>query len=293
MEIEGEPAFDRSDPPLVDYRTVSPGYFDALRLPVVAGRGLEESDHERAQPVAVVSRSLAARYWPGRDPIGRRFRAGDESTPWITVVGVSGDHIHHWFSRRSYPTCYRPYKQDPRVDLAFALRTTGDPEAIAPAARLAVSAVDPYQPAYQVWSMRRSISQSTIGLQYVAAIMAVFGGLALVLAISGVYGVMSYRVSLRTHEIGVRVALGASAGDVLRLTMAQAAGLTAAGLVAGGAAGLAASRALSATLMGTIPFDAPTFAAATGFLAAAALLAAYVPARRALAIDPARVLGGR
>jgi ABC-type antimicrobial peptide transport system permease subunit len=121
----------------------------------------------------------------------------------------------------------------------------------------------------------------------------VFGGLALVLATSGVYGVMSYRVSLRTQEIGVRVALGASAGDVLKLTMAQAVRLTAAGLVVGGGAGLAAARALSATLMGTIPFDAPTFALATAFLAAGALLAAYLPARRALAIDPARVLAGR
>jgi putative ABC transport system permease protein len=240
--------------------------------------------------VAVVSRSLAERYWPGRDPLGRRFRLGDEHAPWLTVVGVSGDHIHQWFTRRNYPTSYRPFAQDPRTDVTFALRTTGHPEALAPAARLAVSAVDPSQPAYNVWSQRRAISLSTIGLQYVAAIMAVFGGLALVLAITGVYGVMSYRVNLRTQEIGVRVALGASARDVLRLTLAQAVRLTAAGLVVGGAAGLAAARAISSALMGTIPFDAATFAVATAFLATTALLAAYVPARRALAIDPAQAL---
>jgi len=290
IQVEGEPAPDRSDPPFVDNRLVSPGYFEALGLPLLAGRGLRGSDDEAALPVAVVSRSLAERYWPGRDPLGRRFRVGDENTPWITVVGVAGDHMHHWFSRRNYPTCYRPYTQDPSSDLAFALRTTGDPEALSPAARLAVSAVDPYQPAYQVWSMRRAISLSTIGLQYVAAIMAVFGGLALVLAITGVYGVMSYRVSLRTQEIGVRVALGASARAVLQLTMGQAMRLTATGLLVGGAAGFAAARAISAALMGTIPFDAATFAAATAFLATTALLAAYVPARRALAIDPAQAL---
>ena len=121
-------------------------------------------------------------------------------------MGVSGDVVQHWASRRNYPTCYLPYAQDPQADIGFALRTAGDPEATTPAARVAIAAVDPDQPAYQVWSMRRSISVSTIGLQYVAAIMAVFGGLALVLAISGVYGVMSYRVSLRTLEFGVRVA---------------------------------------------------------------------------------------
>jgi putative ABC transport system permease protein len=290
IQIEGEPAFDRSDPPLIDDRAVSPGYFETLRLPLVAGRGLLASDEESTLPVAVVSRSLADRYWPGRDPLGRRFRIGDEHAPWLTVVGVSGNHIHQWFTRRNYPTCYRPFAQDPRTDLSFALRTSADPEPLAPAARRAVSEVDPSQPAYNVWSQRRAISLSTIGLQYVAAIMAVFGGLALVLAISGVYGVMSYRVSLRTQEIGVRVALGASAGDVLQLTMAQAVRLTGAGLLVGAGLGLAASRALSAALMGTIPFDATTFAVATGFLATTALLAAYVPARRALAIDPALAL---
>jgi putative ABC transport system permease protein len=291
IQVEGEPAPDRSNPPAVDLRTVSPGYFDTLRLPILAGRSLGPADDEKSLPVAVVSRALGERYWPGRDPIGRRFRLGDENTPWITVVGVSGDVIHHWATRRNHPTCYRPDAQGPATpNISFALRTAGDPEAVAPAVRLAIAAVDPDQAAYQVWSMRRAISISTIGLQYVAAIMAVFGGLALVLAISGVYGVMSYRVSLRTVEIGVRVALGASHGDVLHLTMAQALRLTAAGLVLGSALGLAVAKAVSATLMGAVRFDAPTFVLATGVLAATAVLAAYIPARRALAVDPARAL---
>jgi len=290
IQIEGQPPFDRSNPPVVDMRTVSAGYFETLRLPIAAGRALTAADDEKALPVAVVSRSLAARHWPGLDPIGRRFRLGDEKAEWLTVVGVAGDIIHHWASRRNYRTCYRPFAQDPGPNLGFALRTTGDPEATATAARLTIAAVDPYQPAYDVWSMRRSISISTIGLQYVAAIMAVFGGLALVLAISGVYGVMSYRVSLRTLEIGVRVALGATFGDVLLLTMAQALRLTAAGLLLGGGLGFAFGRVLSATLIGAIALDVPTFALATGLLAATAVLAAYVPARRALAVDPARAL---
>lgn len=290
IQIENEPAFDRSNPPVVDSRIVSSGYFEALRLPVVAGRALSGSDDEKSRPVVVVSRSLADRYWPGRDPIGRRLRLGGDDSPWTTVVGVAGDVINQWASRRSYPTCYRPYAQAPSADVGFAVRTTEDPESLGAAARLAIAAVDPYQPASKVWSMQRSISVSTIGLQYVAVILAVFAGLALVLAVSGVYGVMSYRVSLRTLEIGVRVALGASAGDVLRLTMTQALRLTGLGLLLGSGLGLAASRQLSSILLGTVSFHAPTFAAATGLLGATALLAAYVPARRALGVDPARAL---
>src|SRR5262249_5114581 len=185
------------------------------------------------------------RYWPGRDPLGRRFRLGGAAAPWITVVGVSGDAINHWAARRNSPTCYRPFAQDPRFDIGFALRTAGDPDAAAAPVRPALAAVDPAQPAYDVASLRRSLSVSMVGLRYMAGIMAVFGGLALVLAISGVYGVMSYRVSLRTLEIGVRVALGASAGDVLQLTMTQALRLTAAGLLLGGGLGLAAAKAVS------------------------------------------------
>jgi putative ABC transport system permease protein len=290
IQVEGEPPFDPSDPPRAQYRTISPSYFDTLRQPVVAGRALDARDDEHAVPVAVVSRSFAERFWPGRDPLGRRFRTGGEDTPWITVVGVCGDVIHHWFSSRNRPAFYRSYAQDPRFDIAYAVRTTDDPEAVASAARLAISSVDPYQPAYDVRSMVRSIRMSTIGLQYVAGIMTVFGGLAVVLAVSGIYGVMSYRVSLRTQEIGVRVALGASSHDVLKLTMGQALWLTGLGLLLGGGLGLAGARALSAALMGVVAFDSATFALFTALLALAALLAAYVPARRALSVDPALAL---
>jgi putative ABC transport system permease protein len=290
IAVEGEPTFDRTNPPVVDDRAVSPGLLATLKIPILSGRSLDASDNEKGLPVAVVSRSLAERYWPGRDPIGRRFRLGGDEAPWLTVVGVSGDIIQQWVARRNYPTCYRPYAQDPLLDMGFVLRTTGDPEALIPSARSVISGVDPYQPAYQLWSMRESISLTTIGLQYLAAVMAAFGGLALVLAISGVYGVMSYRVSLRTLEIGVRVALGASAGDVLRLTMTQAFRLTIVGLIAGGAAGLAVAKGLSGVLEGAIPFDAATLVVTTGLLAATALVAAYIPARRALAVDPAEAL---
>jgi putative ABC transport system permease protein len=293
IEIEGQPLATGSEPPEVEARSATPSLFDTLRLPLLEGRALEPADDERAPGVAVVSRSMAERFWPGLDPIGRRFRVvgKDKQAPWVQVVGVSGDVIQQWAMRRNAPTFYRPFAQDPSSNLAFAVRTrAAAPETLAGGARRALRAVDPDQPAYHVKSMRRSIAQSTIGLQYVAAIMAAFGALALVLAVSGVYGVMSYRVSRRTLEIGVRVALGASRFDVLRLTLGQAARLSALGLLLGSGLAFAAGRFLSATLRGAVAFEPAVLAGVTALLAVAALVAAWVPAQRALGVDPARAL---
>lgn len=292
IRIEGDAAKDASELPSADYRAVSPEFFTTMRIPVLAGRGFDARDDARpdGRQVAIVSRAFAERYWPGLDPLGRRFQAGDATAPMVTVVGVSGDVIHQWFARRNYPTFYRPFEQEPRLSVSFVARTEGDPATLAQDARRAVATVDPYQPAFAVWSMRRSLDNATIGLRFVAAIMTSLSGLALLLALSGVYGVMAYRVSLRTLEIGVRLVLGASKADVLRLTMGQAIRLTAAGLALGAVAGVALSKMLSSTLQGAVTIDAPTVLGFSALLAASALIAAYVPARRSLRIDPARAL---
>lgn len=292
IRIEGDPTQEETDLPIADSRTVSPTYFETMKLPLYSGRLINsrDDDAEGALPVAVVSRAFAERSWPGLDPIGRRFRAGEPTAPMVTVIGVCGDVIHQWFARRNQPTYYRPYAQEPRLSLSFVVRTTGDPEALGPSARRAVAAVDPYQPAFGVRSMRRSIDSATIGVRFVASIMTSLSGLALLLALTGVYGVMAYRISLRTLEIGVRRALGASRGDILRLTMGQAVWLTAGGLALGGAAGVGLSRLLSSLLQGAVAVDLSMVLGFSGLLAAAALLAAYVPARRSLGIDPARAL---
>ncbi len=290
IEIEGEPLREGVEPPRVDVMLVSLGYFDVLRLPLQGGRGFDGGDDESRRPVAIVSRAMADRYWPGRDPLGLRFRVVGDDEPWLTVVGVSSDVIHHWLLKRNAPTFYRPLRQAPRQALSFALRTTGDPEALAAAARGVMASLDPDQPADDVRTMRSLIRRSTIGLQFVAAIMAAFGVLALVLALSGVYGVMSYRVSLRTLEIGVRVALGASRAEVLKLTLGQATRLAALGLAIGAGLAVGVARALSAALHGAVTFDAGVLATLTAALGAAALFAAFVPARRAVGIDPARAL---
>jgi predicted lysophospholipase L1 biosynthesis ABC-type transport system permease subunit len=242
--------------------------------------------------VVVVSRSFAQRFWPGQDALGKRFRtvSREGEQPWLTVVGVCGDVVHQWVTRRNYPTMYVPMRQDPRTRLALALRTTGDPEALAPSVRRALMEIDPDQPADDLFSMRRAIHRGTIGMQYIAGIMAAFGVLALVLAVSGVYGVLSYRVSLRTVEIGVRMALGATKRNVLSLTLGQALRLAALGLGAGVVLAFGMGRMLSSALRGAVASDPALVAAVTAALALASLAAAWVPALRAMRIDPAAAL---
>ena len=292
VEIEGQPLVKDAEPPNVDARWVEPGYFGVMRLPLLQGRAIEEGDDGDAPRVVVVSRSFAERFWPGQDALGKRFRtvAREGDQPWLTVVGVCGDVIHQWVTRRNYSTMYVPMRQEPRTRLAFALRTTGDADALGPAVRRTLMEVDPDQPADDVLSMKRAIHRGTIGMQYVAGIMAAFGVLALVLAVSGVYGVLAYRVSLRTVEIGVRMALGATRANVLSLTLGQALRLAAVGLGVGVVLAFGMGRLLSSTLRGAVASDPALVGAVTLALALASLAAAWVPARRAMAVDPAAAL---
>jgi putative ABC transport system permease protein len=262
----------------------TPAIFETLGIPIVSGRGITDADRDGAQLIAVVSESLAKRFWSGEDPIGRRIKVGDG--PFLTVVGVCGDIIHDWFGRRNAPTLYRPLAQAPVGYMAVLLRTSRDPASLTAAARAAVRAVDPAQAVFDVMTLRQMLRERTLGLRYVAAIMAIFGGLALLLAVVGVYGVMAYLVTQRTHEIGVRIALGATTRDVLRLTVGQAGWLTAIGVGLGVVLSLALGRLIEAGLLGAATTDARLTALLAGTLIAAALAAAYIPARRAATIDP-------
>jgi putative ABC transport system permease protein len=284
FEIDGRPNPDPANPPEVDYRAATPTFFDTMRIPVLRGRGFTAADREDTEPVAIVTQALAERYFAGADPIGRRIRLGTGS--WATVVGVSGDVIHDWFGRRRYPTVYRPYVQAPTSNVAFAVRTEGDPAALTLAAGRAVRTVDPGQPVFDVHTMREQLRLRTIGLQYVAVVMAVFGGLALLLAIVGVYSLMAFVVAQRTHEIGVRIALGATRGDVLRLAVGQTARLTAAGALLGLVLATALGRLMEAGLLGVVSSDARLSIGFAAVLVLAALAAGYIPARRATTIDP-------
>lgn len=283
IEIEGYPNPDPASPPRVDYRTVTPSIFETLELPVLAGRALTDQDRDTL-PVAMVSESLARRYWPDADPLGRRLKLGDG--PWITVVGVCGDVIHNWFVRRNSPTVYRPMAQAPSGAMALLLRTSGDPTAVAADARRALRNVDDVQPVFDVMTMRAQLMLRTLGLRYVAGIMTAFGGLALLLAVVGVYGLMAYTITQRTHEIGVRMALGATRRDVLRLAVGQTGRLAAIGVGLGVGLALALSRLIEAGLLGVAPNDLRIVAAFAAVLVTSTLVAGYIPARRAATLNP-------
>jgi putative ABC transport system permease protein len=288
-EVDGDLIPNPLDRPEADYRTITDEFFVALGIPLLGGRAFTSADRVDTQPVAIVSESFARRHWPKADPIGKRLRFSDRD-PWVTVVGVSGDVIHNWFGRRNYPTVHVPYSQNPTRSLAMIVRTTGDPDGLAAGARAAIRAVDPSQPAYEVHSMRRSLRERTVGLQFVGGVMFVFGGLALVLAVIGTYGVMAYMVTTRRHEIGVRMALGATRSDVLRLTVRHTASLTAIGVALGTALAILLSRLMEAALFGLTATSAPLVAGLAAVLAISALAAGYFPARRAAGLDPSIAL---
>jgi putative ABC transport system permease protein len=288
IEIEGHPAPDSSSSPSVDFRTPTTEYFSTLRIPVLRGRNFTSADGEDAAPVVIVSDSMARKFWPNEEPIGRRLRV--VNGPWLTIVGVFGDVIHDWFNRRNTPAMYRPFRQAPTDYMCLVIRTAGDPATLAPAARRALLGVDPDQPVFEVMTMRRALHERTIGLLYLSAIMAVFAAMALLLASVGLYALITYLVAQRRHEIGVRIALGASASDVVRLTVGQALRLTLTGAAIGLVLSIALSRLMEAGMLGIATSDARVFAGFAAVLIVTALLAGYVPARRAAAIDPITAL---
>jgi putative ABC transport system permease protein len=284
VDIEGHPAPDPRNPPTVDNRIVTHDFFNALRIPIQRGRAFTAADRETAAPVAIVSESMARKYWPGEDPIGRRLRI--RNGPPITVVGICGDIIQDWFDRRNYPTIYRPIPQVPADAFGIMVRTAGDPATVAGAVRQALLRVDPAQPVFEMMTMRVRLKERTVGLQYLAAIMTVFGGLALFLAAVGLYAVIAYLVAQRRHEIGLRIALGATAANIVRLTVGQAARLTLLGAAIGLVLSVGLSRLMEAGLLGIASSDARVFAGFAAVMILTALLAGYLPARRAATIDP-------
>ena len=288
IEIEGQPVPDSNHLPSVDFRAATPAYLSTIGIPILRGRNFTTADREDGQPVVIVSDSMARKFWPDEDPLGRRVRL--RNGPWMTIVGVSGDVIHDWFNRRNTPAFYRPFDQAPTDHLGLLIRTTGDPASLAPDARRALLGVDPAQPVFEVMTMRRALHERTIGLQYLASIMSVFAAIALLLATVGLYALITYLVAQRRHEIGVRMALGASGRDVVQLTVGQSLRLTLTGTAIGLVLSVALSRLMEAGLLGIATSDARVFAGFAAVLIATALLAGYLPARRAAAIDPIAAL---
>jgi putative ABC transport system permease protein len=239
------------------------------------------------------SDSFVERSWPGQDPIGKRFHvAGDPDGLWTTVVGVVGSVEENPIETRSRPSFYRPIDQVASRGAYFVVRTAGEPMALASAAREALWAVDPNLPIASVDSLHGAREERFAGLRTGAAMMGAFAVMAALLAVVGIYGVMSFRVSQRTHELGVRLALGAGSADLMRLVLGHGARITGIGIVVGLAGAIALTRLLGSLLYEVSATDPFTFAGAALVLGATALLACYLPARRAGRVDPVIALRG-
>jgi len=292
FSIEGRPALSRTERARTDYYAISPDYLRTLGIPLIRGRNILSSDSAPAPPVALVNREFVRRCFPNEEAIGRRIRldaSGLDRPDWSEIVGVVGDVRDSFEGRKYVPQAYEPYPQKPTSGMTLVVRTGSDPGAFAPMLRRAVWSVDKDQPITAVQTMNQVIAQSRAGMRVLNILIGTFAGLGLVLAAVGVFGVMAYTVAQRTHEIGIRMALGARRGDVLRMVVKK-------GMVLG-AVGIGSGLALAAPLVWLklglvndelLPFDqrGPVFLAAVFVIWLAAFLASYIPARRATKVDP-------
>ncbi len=269
-------------------REVAPGYFRTLGIRLLRGRLLDESDGADSPKVALVSESLARKYWGERDPIGGRIKLWglDSDGPWWTVVGVVGDVRHFGLEAETKPILYLPNTQRTVRRMAIVVRAEADPAAMANVVSRQVFALDPEQPVSHMKTMERLISTSAAGPRFRTLLIGLFAGLAILLAAVGLYGVISYTIGQRTREIGIRMALGASPGNVLSLVVRQGMTLALGGLALGLCASWALTRLIKDFLFNVSATDPATFAAIAAMLACVALLACYLPARRAMKVDP-------
>jgi putative ABC transport system permease protein len=288
---EDRPVADAGTAPTAGYQLVSAGYFEAMGIPLLAGREFSALDREDGQPVAIVSEATANHFWPGASALGRRVRPGDRGA-WHTVVGVARNvTMYNWWDGVDYQRVYVPLRQGAGEGVLFvAVRTAGEPAAIAPSLRESIRSVDRYLPSQRVQTMESAIQESSFGLNFLSVLMAICGGVAGLLSMVGIYGMMAYSVSARTHEFGVRIALGGTTRDMVWLTLKLAGQLTGIGVATGSVLALLFGWALRSALFGLVSIDAMTFAMVAAGLALVSLTAAYLPARRTLRLDPAAIL---
>jgi predicted permease len=288
FSIDGMPV-EPGNRPVAFQNSVSPDYFKTMMIPVVRGREFNDRDVKESQKVAVINETLARKYFSGEDPIGKRVTTDDEpysAESWLTIVGIVGDTKPRSLESEPAAEMYMPFSQATQPFLALMIRTAGDPGSVASAVRSQVLEMDKNQPVYGIRTLDTILSESVAAPRFRTLLMGIFAGVALILAAVGIYGVISYSVTQRTHEIGIRMALGATRSDVLRLVVGQ--GLTVAliGVTIGIIASILLTRLLSGLLFGVSATDMPTFVSASVLLTMVALAACYLPARRATKVDP-------
>jgi putative ABC transport system permease protein len=288
VTIEGLPIPGPGEFPHPDRHVISTAYITAMGIPLLRGRNFSDSDNETAPYVALINSTMARRFWPNGDPIGKRFLWGhpDQAEKWITIVGVVADTKLYGLDNPTRLEIYYPYRQRPDSDMNLVVRSAVDPSSLTASIRAAIAAIDKDQPVFDVHTMQELVDNSISTRRLTLVLLGIFSALALILAAIGIYGVMAYSVALRTQEIGIRMALGAQRQDVLRLVLGQGARIAFFGVAIGLATAAALARLLSSLLFSVSASDPVTFAAVAVLLIAVALLACYIPARRALRVDP-------
>lgn len=287
---EGEATPARGKAARAQFSVVTPNYFGVMEIPLLQGRAFGERDTGESVPIIIVNRKLAEKYFPGTGPIGKRLHLGDEKV--YEIVGVVGDVLHKPFVDRREEglepelAVYAPHSQSSLARMFIVMRTAGDPASLTATAQRELQAIDKDQPMYNARTMRQIFNESMAPQRLSSVMFAIFAVVALVLAGIGIYAVVAYSVAQRTHEIGVRLALGAQRGDIFSLVVGQGMKLIAVGVFAGLVGALAVTRTMQSILMGVSPTDFLTFAGVPLFLIFIALLACYIPARRATKVDP-------
>ena len=290
VEIDGVPTAHGRDL-FTAFRVISPGYFSTMSIPVARGRGFTADDRPDGRHVAAVNEAFVRRYIDG-DPVGRRVRVGTEETgePWLTIVGVVGDVHHSQLTESPGPQLYVPLAQSAPPTMMLAVRAARPPEDLAPIIRAEIAAVDPGQPVFHVKPMTTLVSDALLPYTMSAALMGLFSGIALLLAVIGVYGVISYGVAEQMPEFGLRLALGATPAELVRHVIGRGMQLVGTGLLIGVLGAFALTQALASLLFGVAPLDPWTFAAAAAAISAFGLLATAVPAWRASTAEPLTAL---
>ena len=286
--VEGHSIPPGQQPPVVIYNRVDAPYFDTMRIPLLRGRAFRENDDEKAPLVAIVNQSMAQQFWPNENPVGKRFSLKSANGPFVEVVGLTGDGKYIFIGWDKEPYFYVPLAQNFTTYRSLQIRSSVPPESLISQVQSEVHALDPNMPASDVETMNQALAGGNgFFIFKVGAILAAaLGLLGLILAVVGVYGVVSCAASQRTHEIGIRMALGASRRDILMLVLRQGLVLVIGGVLAGALLAGTLTRSMATLLVGVSPTDALTFATAIILLSGIGLWACYAPACRAMRLDP-------
>ncbi|HEV2829863.1 MAG TPA: ABC transporter permease [Pyrinomonadaceae bacterium] len=285
---------DREPPPKgmepeVMFNTAMPNYFETIGIPLLKGRVFGNEDQANTPAVVVINQTMAQRFWPNQDPLGKQIKLVEDGST-ATIIGVVGDAKHYWLEEEQKPQMYDTYSQDPGLFATVVIRTSVEPLGLTEPVRQAIWKVDADQPMWKIRTVEFLVNRSTADRKFLMGLMGIFAALALVLTIIGLYGVISYLVNQRTQEIGIRMALGAQMGDILRMVLKQGMVLVLTGVALGLAAAWLLTRLMSRLLYQVSATDPATFASISLLLITVALLACYIPARRATKVDPLTAL---